>query len=281
MVTVCSVLADAPSVTSRPSATAAPAHAPAAADRQLCLPPITASSVAVSPLTEIYGADARTDWEGDAERRREKAGTTSYARATLIGLPRILFREAAGIECVDGELRASRKDQVGDGAAHGRAIHNALAGRARAHIHVLDPGDTAEQEQAVGRERAQARGLVDDLGIGHRGKHRHQGGPDLLTGLRRGFLVEAGFLLRGACPEEAVRFCGGVVVAPPHGAGHGRSRRLEAEDLALERAHLDGRVDPARCLAAPWAQAQHDCGAGDLAALEDHARDAPARATQA
>src|SRR5215470_15218564 len=74
MVTLCSVPAGAPSVTSRPSATAVPAIAPAAADCQLCLRSITASSVALSPLTEIYGAGAWTDWEADPEFGRRRKG---------------------------------------------------------------------------------------------------------------------------------------------------------------------------------------------------------------
>src|SRR5215470_9709174 len=276
MVTLWSMSADAPSVTSRPSATAAPA-----ADCQLCFPSITASSVALSPLTEIYGAGAWTDWGADlAFRGEEGEGTVTYARATLLGLPLTLFREAAGIEGVEGELRAPRQDEISDGAPHGRAIDDTLACRARTHVRVLEPRDSPEQEQPVGCERAQARGLVDDLGIRHRGKHRHQGRPDLVTGLRRSLLVEACVLLGGACPQEAVGLRGGVVVPPAHGAGHRRTWRLQAEDLALERAHFDGHVDPARRLAAPRTHAQHDRGAGDLAALEDHGGDSPARAPQ-
>src|SRR5215510_5470160 len=276
MVTLCAVSAGAPSVTSRPSATAVPA----AADWQLPFASITASSVARSPLTEIYGAGAWTDWDADWRFAERGRGTLTYARATLLGLPLTLFREAAGIEGVEGELRTARQDEIGDGAPHGRAIHDALACRARTHVHVLEPGDSPEQEQPVGCKRAQARGLVDDLGIRHRGKHRYQGRSDLVTGLRRGLLVEACFLLGGARPEEAVGFRGGVVVPPAHGAGHGRPRRLQTEDLALERADLDGHVDPGRRLAAPRTETQHHCGAWDLAALEDHGGDAPARATQ-
>src|SRR5215467_10147758 len=277
MVTLWSMPADAPSVTSRPSATAAPA----AADCRLCFPSITASSVALSPLTEIYGAGAWTDCDADlAFRGEEGEGTVTYARPTLLGLPLMLFREAAGIEGVEGELRAPRQDEIGDGAPHGRPIHDALACRARAHVRVLEPRDSPEQEQPVGCERAQARGLVDNLGIRHRGKHRHQGRPDLVTGLRRSLLVEACVLLGGACPQEAVGLRGGVVVPPAHGAGHRRTWRLQAEDLALERAHFDGHVDPARRLAAPRTHAQHDRGAGDLAALEDDGGDAPAGPTQ-
>src|SRR5262245_7862681 len=281
MVTLCSAPSGAPNVTSRPSATTVPAAVPAAADCQLCVASITASSVALSPLTEIYGAGAWTDWDADLEFRGEREGTVSYARATLLGLPLRLFREAAGIEGIEGELRAPRQDEVGDGAPHGRAIHNALACRARTHVHVLEPRDAPEQEQAVGCERAQARGLVDDLGIGHGGKHRHQGGPDLVASVRRGLLVEACILLGGACPQEAVGLRGGVVVPPAHGAGHWRPRRLKAEDLALEWAHFDGHVDPTRRLATPRTEAQHHRGARDLASLENHAGDAPARATQA
>src|SRR5262245_39825787 len=156
MVTPCAVPAGALSITSRPSATAVPA----AADCHLCFPSITASSVALSPLTEIYGAGAWTDWDADLEfRGEEREGTVSYARATLLGLPLRLFREAAGIEGIEGELRAPRQDEVGDGAPHGRAIHNALGCRARTHVHVLEPRDAPEQEQPVECERAQARGL--------------------------------------------------------------------------------------------------------------------------
>src|SRR5215471_2004753 len=277
MVTPCAVPAGALNITSRPSATAVPA----AADCQRCFPSIPASSVALSPLTEIYGAGAWTDWDADlAFRGEEGEGTVTYARATLLGLPLTLFREAAGIEGVEGELRARRQDEIGDGAPHGRPIHDAFACRARTHVHVLEPRESPEQEQPVRCERAQARGLVDDLGIGHRGKHRDQGSPDLITGLGGGLLVEACFLLGGARPQEAVGLRGGVVVPPAHGAGHGRSRRLQAKDLALERAHLDGHVDPARRLAAPRTEPQHHRGAGDLSSLESHASDAPARASQ-
>src|SRR5215475_3150786 len=177
MVTLCSAAAGAPNVTSKPSATTVPA----AADCQLPFASITASSVALSPLTEIYGAGAWTDWDADlAFRGDEGEGTVTYARATLLGLPQMLFREAAGIEGVESELRAPRQDEIGDGAPHGRTVHDALACRARAHVHVLEPRDSSEQEQPVGCERAQARGLVDDLSIGHRGKHRDQGRPDLV-----------------------------------------------------------------------------------------------------
>src|SRR5215467_5177055 len=277
MVTPCAVPAGALSITSRPSATAAPA----AADCQLCFPSITASPVALSPLTEIYGAGAWTDWDADlAFLGEEGKGAVTYARTTLLGLPLTLFREAGGIEGVEGELRAPRQDEIGDGAPHGRPIHDAFACRARAHVHVLEPRDAPEQEQPVRCERAQARGLVDDLSIGHRWKHRDQGRPDLITGLGRGLLVEACFLLGGACPQEAVGLRGGVVVSPAHGAGHGRPRRLQTKDLALERAHLDGHVDPARRLTTPRTKTQHDGGAGNLSALEDHGGDAPARATE-
>src|SRR6266853_1988610 len=189
--------------------------------------------------------------------------------------------EARGREGLEGERALAGQDEVGHRAAHGRAEQDALAAGARRHVDGVEARHPPEQQEAVGGHRPQAGGLVDDLGVGHRGQHRHQRGADLVARLARRLLVEAGLLLGRARPQEAVGLGGGVVVAPADRAGHRRAGRLQAQDLALEGTHLDRQVEPGRGLRAPRAEGQHHRVAGDLAALEDHVRDRSAPASEA